>query len=322
MDDLDRLERLNRLRESGGLTAEEFEAQKARIFAEQAARSAPPPGPPMPPVPPSPPIPPEPARPDLPRSEPVRPEPAKIVWAPPVAEREHPMPVRDTAPSPVPWPWIVGAIALLVLVIAGAVWVGRDAIGNDAAITNESGLANATAPFPLPSASPSAVAIPVVTVQQNQLFADGQPVQPAVRGNNGLAIVRTVTAGDHTLYVVQDTGGSACPATFRIADASAAGVTVSDGFGTCSDVIRITEQPDGVSLSMPAFAGPDASSAERAAIGSERHLFRYTGGRVRETVTGHRTVVRPPAPAPDDDDDYAPERDEQPAEIDKQPSDG
>ncbi|MFC4256932.1 hypothetical protein GRI97_14590 [Altererythrobacter xixiisoli] len=43
MADLDALERLNRLRESGGLTQEEFEQEKARLLAAQAVEPAAPP---------------------------------------------------------------------------------------------------------------------------------------------------------------------------------------------------------------------------------------------------------------------------------------
>lgn len=76
-----------------------------------------------------------------------------------------------------------------------------------------------------------------VRAQDNVLLFRGKPVVPAVEGNSGLSIVASYELGQAVVLLLQNTGGSACPALFRVLTVAAGGVRMTSEFGTCSDII-------------------------------------------------------------------------------------
>ena len=110
------------------------------------------------------------------------------------------------------------------------------------------------------------------------------------QGNNNLDIVRMfrLTAVDAAL--LQDTGGTACPAHFYIATTSSAGAAVAQDFGLCSDNIEPAQDGEAISFSMPSFAGPaEPEAKQRPAVG-EKHVF----GSVAGVLTENGAVLRKP----------------------------
>jgi hypothetical protein len=109
-----------------------------------------------------------------------------------------------------------------------------------------------------------------VREEDNLLLFKGKPVTPAVEGNSGLSIVADYQVGQSDVLLLQDTGGSACPAMFRFITVNAAGLRASPEFGTCSDIIY---------PSMDAKSG----AITVAMIGSKamtKTAFQYSNGQV------------------------------------------
>ena len=117
----------------------------------------------------------------------------------------------------------------------------------------------------------------------NTLQFKGKPLSPAVQGNNSLSIVASYALGKNDVYLLQDNGGSGCPAMFRFASVTAAGVRVTPEFGTCSDIIYPTSDGKaGVTVAMVGFVGPLESKAEQEKAGRTKVVFGFLNGEVRE----------------------------------------
>lgn len=101
-----------------------------------------------------------------------------------------------------------------------------------------------------------------VRPDDNLLLFKGKPIAPAIEGNNGLSIVASYEMGKQDVVLVQNDGGSACPALFRFLTITGSGIRVSPEFGTCTDIIYPTVDDKGaVNVAMPdaglqANAGP------------------------------------------------------------------
>ena len=100
---------------------------------------------------------------------------------------------------------------------------------------------------------------------EKALLFEGKPVQPAVTGNNGLVIPALFTDGDADVVLVEDIGGTACPALFHFVRISKQGLNVSESFGSCSDLIEIVQTQKFIQVSMPSSQ-------------NERHVFKYQAG--------------------------------------------
>jgi len=105
----------------------------------------------------------------------------------------------------------------------------------------------------------------------------GRSVLPAVQANNSLSLVARHEVGRTDVLLLQNNGGSACPARYRFITVSASGIATSPEFGTCSDLIYPTGDARGVTVAMPAFAGPGQRAAPR-----RRVVYRYENGHVTE----------------------------------------
>ena len=110
------------------------------------------------------------------------------------------------------------------------------------------------------------------------LLFKGKPVQPAIEGNSNLHIVARYEWGADDVLLLQDTGGSACPAQFRILQLSAKGLKTSPAFGTCSDLIYPSfDAKTGVTVAMVGFAGPFESAAAQKKAGMSKAVYRWDG---------------------------------------------
>lgn len=111
-----------------------------------------------------------------------------------------------------------------------------------------------------------------VREEDNLLLFKGKPVTPAIEGNSGLSIVADYQVGQSDVLLLQDAGGSACPAMFRFITVNAAGLRASPEFGSCSDIIY---------PSMDAKSG----AITVAMIGSKamtKTVFRFVSGQLTE----------------------------------------
>lgn len=91
---------------------------------------------------------------------------------------------------------------------------------------------------------------------ENQLLFKKRPFAPPIQGNNALTVVRRVTYPTRELVLLQDTGGSACPAQFHFVVVDARGARATAAFGTCSDLVTVHVKGETVLVAMPEFRGP------------------------------------------------------------------
>jgi hypothetical protein len=115
---------------------------------------------------------------------------------------------------------------------------------------------------------------------ENTLVYKGKPVSPEIQGNNSLSVAASYKSGLEDLFVLQDNGGTGCPAQFYIVALNATGLRATSAFGTCSDLAKIEKKPGEIKVTMPGFQGPgEPASAQRRAA-KERVSFIYVDGRL------------------------------------------
>lgn len=81
----------------------------------------------------------------------------------------------------------------------------------------------------IPEAEPSAVHQPTGTAE-------------VVQGNNALDLVAHFELEGRDIVLLQDTGGTGCPALYRFATLTPQGITITPEFGTCSGIATATLQ--------------------------------------------------------------------------------
>lgn len=126
----------------------------------------------------------------------------------------------------------------------------------------------------------------VVSVREddNLLLFKGKPVAPAIEGNSSLSIVANYEMSQSDVLLLQDTGGTGCPALFRFITVSAAGLRATPDFGSCSDIIYPTwdSKTGTVTVAMNGFMGPANSEAEKNKAYMTKTVFRFANGQVTE----------------------------------------
>ena len=126
----------------------------------------------------------------------------------------------------------------------------------------------------------------VVSVREegNLLLFKGKPVAPAIEGNSSLSIVADYEMGQSHVLLLQNTGGTACPALFRFITVSAAGLRATPEFGTCSDIIypSLNLEAGEITVAMNGFLGPFESEADKQKAYMTKTVFRFANGRVME----------------------------------------
>lgn len=94
---------------------------------------------------------------------------------------------------------------------------------------------------------------------EERLVFKGKLVQPEVAGNNGLSIVRQYEVGSSDILLIQNTGGTACPALYHFATVTARGMTVTPEFGSCSDLIATYQEGARIRVLMPKLVSGNMS---------------------------------------------------------------
>ncbi|WP_126242814.1 hypothetical protein [Burkholderia gladioli] len=159
-----------------------------------------------------------------------------------------------------------------------------DNAGVDAQEADESGTAVGTVmKVDTPSANGVTTPFGKLSVSDNNvLLLDGKPVNPHVEGNNSLGFVAQVALKNRRAVLVQNNGGTACPATYRWVTVSDGGYTVSAEFGSCSDLVKVSTVSERMVVTMPGFAGDAEPAAERKRAARKRMTYAYDGKTLTE----------------------------------------
>ncbi len=123
-----------------------------------------------------------------------------------------------------------------------------------------------------------------LTVKDGLLVFNGQPTVPRVEADQELIVSKLASGTDGQLYLVRNSGGTACPMLFRVAEEVGSAIRISDEFGTCSDEIRVSAAGEGVQISMPGYQGPFEDENAQSNASNEAHVFTYANGTVAEAV--------------------------------------
>ena len=126
----------------------------------------------------------------------------------------------------------------------------------------------------------------IVSVREddNLLLFKGKPVAPTIEGNSSLSIVAHYEMGQSDVLLLQDNGGTACPALFRFITVSAAGLRTTPEFGSCSDIIYPTldAKTGTITVSMNSFTGSFEPEVEKQKAYMTKTVFRFANGQVTE----------------------------------------
>lgn len=77
--------------------------------------------------------------------------------------------------------------------------------------------------------------------------------KPIAQGNNSIRLVKKFQIGDSDVLLMQDNGGTACPALYLFVTVTASGVKTSEEFGSCNEVASVTQEGEAVNVTMPGF---------------------------------------------------------------------
>ena len=129
-----------------------------------------------------------------------------------------------------------------------------------------------------------------VREDDNVLLYKGKPVSPEIQGNSSLNIVASYEAGKNDILLLQDTGGTACPALFRFVTLGPKGLSTTPEFGTCSDIAYPTfDEKTGITVAMTGFLGPFEPEAQQKKAYMTKHVYRL---RMDGVLVGNGKIVR------------------------------
>ena len=117
---------------------------------------------------------------------------------------------------------------------------------------------------------------------ENMLLYKNRPLNPEIQGNNSLSVAGTYRLGNSDVVLIQDNGGTACPAQLYFVTVSTSGVKATSAFGTCTDLINAKQVADSISVTMPGFMGPFESKAAQRKAAKEKHVYLFKGGILTE----------------------------------------
>ena len=196
----------------------------------------------------------------------------------PPAPPEAPAVAQSSAATPAAAPSPAPAVSWTQRLSAWwqGLWGRLLALFGRAPVTVGTGPADATAAAPV---TPISAATPAPAAQGT---AD------LVQGNSRLDIVAHFELEGQDIVLLQDTGGTACPALFRFATLTSQGIAVTPEFGTCSDIatvamnsVTLDPGPELV-VSMAGYRGPFESEQEQQRAYRQLHRFTLRQGVIHE----------------------------------------
>jgi len=121
------------------------------------------------------------------------------------------------------------------------------------------------------------------------LMLNGQAVRPEIQGNNSLRILKVFQVDSTDIVIVQDNGGTGCPALYYALTVTSGGARPTKSFGTCSDLAKISQDGNAVIVEMPGFRESP-----------KQHAYRIANGVVSDNIIAPRpgtTVTASPGTA-------------------------
>lgn len=120
--------------------------------------------------------------------------------------------------------------------------------------------------------------------EDKRLLFKGKPVAPAIEGNNGLDIVAHYEMGQSDVLLLQNIGGTACPALFHFITVSAAGLRATPEFGTCSESIypSMDSKTATITITTNGFRGPFEPEVDKQKAYMTKTVFRFANGQLTE----------------------------------------
>jgi len=113
---------------------------------------------------------------------------------------------------------------------------------------------------------------------ENVLLYNNHSLAPEIRGDRSLSVVSTYILGNSDVVLIQNNGGSACPALFHFVTVSNSGVKATSEFGTCTDLIDVKQKGSSIFVTMPGFRGPFEPLYDALKAAEEKHIYLYKAG--------------------------------------------
>lgn len=114
------------------------------------------------------------------------------------------------------------------------------------------------------------------------LLFNGRKLTPSVVGNNSLNLDDPIRIGATDVFLVLDSGGTACPSMYYFVTVSKTGARATRAFGTCGDVTSVRRSGNSIRVTMPGFLGPFEPESDRLTASSRRHVFVFRAGVVTQ----------------------------------------
>ena len=109
----------------------------------------------------------------------------------------------------------------------------------------------------------------------NRLLLNGELISADIEANNSLDIEASVSLGTDSVVLITNYGGSACRALYRWVSFGKSGITVTDEFGTCSDLAQPTLDGNKLVIRLP---------REREDTTLEHVKYEFDGKELTESV--------------------------------------
>lgn len=107
----------------------------------------------------------------------------------------------------------------------------------------------------------------------NVLYFKGKPVIPAYQGNASLNILRQFSIKQQDVILLENTGGSACPAQFVFATVDTTGIRLTPEFGSCSEYYTV--QQDSKTSVMVSIAKYNPATQTH-----KKEVFKYSDSKI------------------------------------------
>lgn len=118
----------------------------------------------------------------------------------------------------------------------------------------------------------------LTTSSENTLLFNGQPMSPAIQGNNSLTLLKVIQVGAADNVIVRDNGGTGCPSRYYVVAVSKLTTLPSKSFGTCAELMSVSRKGDGVILTIAPFVGHGQQSLNAG----KPHVFDVFNGVVTD----------------------------------------
>ena len=109
----------------------------------------------------------------------------------------------------------------------------------------------------------------------HRMLYKGKELNPKIQGNNSLSIIGIYKLESSDVVLIQDNGGTACPALYHFVELSANGIQSTKAFGSCSDLIEVKKGTDYILVSAQGFSGPNEPEESHIKSMKRKEVFIY-----------------------------------------------